>query len=81
MGSADQMIRIGLAMIIAALYFSHVITGILAAILIIVLGILVVTSLFSFCPLYYPFGFRTNKNAKNHERFANHKHSNKPSED
>lgn len=61
MGSADRIIRVALAILIVALYFTHVITGTLALILLIVMGIFVLTSLISFCPLYLPFGLSTKK--------------------
>jgi len=61
MGSADRIIRLGLAIIIVALYFTHVITGILALVLLLAVGVLLITSFFSFCPLYFPFGISTKK--------------------
>ncbi len=61
MGSADQSIRVGLAIVILALYFTHVITGPLTLVLLLVAGVFIITSFFSFCPLYYPFGISTNK--------------------
>jgi hypothetical protein len=64
MGSADRYLRFGLAIIILALYFTHVITGTLALVLLIIMGMFIVTSLFSFCPLYYPFGISTKKMAE-----------------
>jgi hypothetical protein len=61
MGSTDRIIRVVLAMVIAALYFTHVISGTLALVLLIVVGIFIITSTFSFCPLYLPFGISTKK--------------------
>lgn len=61
MGSADRIIRVALAIVIAVLYFTHVITGILALVLLLIVGIFIITSLFSFCPLYFPFGISTRK--------------------
>lgn len=59
MGSADKIIRVVIAAIIAVLFLTNVIGGILGIILLIIAGIFVLTSIFSFCPLYYPFGIRT----------------------
>jgi hypothetical protein len=59
MGTIDKVIRILVAIVVLVLYFTHVITGTLAIILLIVAGIFVVTSLFGFCPLYLPFGLST----------------------
>jgi hypothetical protein len=61
MGSADRIIRVVLAIVIAALYFTHVISGTLALVLLIVVVIFIITSTFSFCPLYLPFGISTKK--------------------
>jgi len=59
MGSADRVIRLLAAVIIAVLYFTNQITGTTAAILAILSIVLVVTSFISFCPLYLPFGITT----------------------
>jgi len=61
MGQVDRIVRFTLAMIIAALYFAHVITGTIALVLIVVAVILIITSFIGFCPLYFPFGIRTKK--------------------
>lgn len=61
MGSTDRNGRLGLAIIITALYFTDVISGIPAFILILIIGILLITSLFSFCPIYFPFGINSKK--------------------
>jgi hypothetical protein len=61
MGSTDRTVRFGLAIIIVVLYFTHVITGVLVAVSMIVMGILIITSFVSFCPLYFPFGISTRK--------------------
>ncbi|MBN1159281.1 MAG: DUF2892 domain-containing protein [Bacteroidales bacterium] len=62
MGSADRIIRLIVAAIIVALYFTDVLTGVLGIILLIVAGIFVLTSLFGVCPIYLPFKIRTSKN-------------------
>jgi hypothetical protein len=61
MGKADRIIRVIIAVIIAALYFTNIITGTLGIVLLALAGIFVLTSLFSFCPLYAPFGLSTCK--------------------
>ena len=61
MGTADRMIRILIAVVIAVLFFVEVISGTLAIVLLILAGILLVTSLVGFCPLYYPFSLNTKK--------------------
>jgi hypothetical protein len=61
MGTIDKVIRVLIAVIIGLLFFMHVISGVLAIILLIVAGIFIVTSLISLCPLYLPFGISTLK--------------------
>jgi hypothetical protein len=61
MGSSDRIIRVILAVVIAALYFTNVITGLLGTILLILAFVFLLTSLVSFCPLYLPFGLNTKK--------------------
>jgi hypothetical protein len=61
MGSRDRIFRIGLAIIIAILFFTDLISGTLALIMLLVVGILLITSFINFCPLYYPFGISTRK--------------------
>jgi fatty acid desaturase len=59
MGSADRIIRIAVAAMIAALYFTNVITGTIGIALLVLAGIFVLTSFVSTCPLYLPFGIST----------------------
>jgi hypothetical protein len=61
MGTTDKVIRILVAVIILVLYFTHVISGTLAVILLILAGVFIVTSLLGLCPLYLPFGLSTMK--------------------
>jgi hypothetical protein len=64
MGAADRMVRVGLAIVIAILYLTHIISGNIALVLLFVLGALLITSLFSFCPLYAVLGMKTHKTSK-----------------
>ncbi|MDX2305919.1 MAG: DUF2892 domain-containing protein [Microscillaceae bacterium] len=59
MGSADRIIRVIIAAIVATLYFTNILTGVLGIVLMALAGVFVLTSLVSFCPLYAPFGIRT----------------------
>ncbi len=59
MGPADRIIRVIIAAIMTALYFSGTVTGTLGIALIALSFIFVLTSLVSFCPLYLPFGLST----------------------
>lgn len=59
MGTADRIIRVVIAAIIAALYIADILTGTLGIVLLVLAGVFVLTSLISFCPLYAPFGLKT----------------------
>jgi hypothetical protein len=61
MGVADKIIRILVAAVVVILFFTNVISGTLAIILLIISGIFILTSFISFCPLYLPFGINTRK--------------------
>lgn len=63
MGNTDKIVRVIIAVIIAALYFTNTITGTLGIVLLLLAGVFVLTSAISFCPLYAPFGLSTCKNA------------------
>ena len=59
MGTADRIIRVLIAAVIATLYFMNILTGTIGIVLLVLAGIFVLTSLISFCPLYAPFGLKT----------------------
>jgi len=61
MGTTDKIVRIGLAALIAILYFTDKISGTTAIILGVLAIVFVLTSFIGFCPLYAPFGFSTKK--------------------
>jgi len=61
MGTADKVVRILLAIVIVSLYFTNIISGTLAIVLLVLAGIFILTSFISFCPLYLPFVISTRK--------------------
>ncbi len=61
MGTTDKIIRIAIAGVVAALYFTNIINGLTAIILGVLALIFLATSFISFCPLYYPFKISTRK--------------------
>jgi hypothetical protein len=61
MGTADRIIRLIIAVIIAILYFANTITGTLGIVLMVLAAVFVLTSLLGFCPLYFLFGISTKK--------------------
>ncbi|MCX6290607.1 MAG: DUF2892 domain-containing protein [Bacteroidetes bacterium] len=67
MGASDRFVRILLAIIVAALYLTHQVSGTIAIVLLILAGVFVLTSIFSFCPLYLPFGLSTGKKQQESE--------------
>jgi hypothetical protein len=61
MGSADRILRVVLAVLVAALYFTDSISGTVAIILGLFAVIFLATSAMGFCPLYLPFKLSTKK--------------------
>lgn len=61
MGTADRVIRVILALVMAILYFTETVSGTLGLVLLILAGVFLLTSIVSFCPLYKPFGISTCK--------------------
>jgi hypothetical protein len=64
MGRTDRILRIGIAAIIAILYFSEIITGMVGIVLLVAAGIFLLTSIVRFCPLYAIFGLSTCQTGK-----------------
>ncbi|WP_298367285.1 DUF2892 domain-containing protein [uncultured Lutibacter sp.] len=64
MGNTDKTVRILIAILIAALYYTNIINGTLAIILMAVGIIFLLTSLLNFCPLYTIFKINTCKISK-----------------
>jgi len=63
MGSADKVIRVILALVFAALYFTGTVSGVFGYVLLALGAIFILTSVISFCPLYAPFGLSSCKKA------------------
>ena len=61
MGTIDKTVRTIIAAIIAVLFFTDVIEGTVALVLLIAAIIFAVTSLINFCPLYTLIGVNTCK--------------------
>ena len=59
MGIADRIIRLIITAVIAVLYFTHILTGVLGIVLLVLAGIFLLTSIVGFCPLYFPFRLST----------------------
>ncbi|NOT73451.1 MAG: DUF2892 domain-containing protein [Cyclobacteriaceae bacterium] len=65
MGSVDRIIRLIIAAVVVALYYTGTITGTLGIVLMVLAAVFVLTSLVSVCPLYLPFGLSTLMRKKN----------------
>ena len=59
MGSFDRIARVCVSVIIAVLYRTNVISGMLGTVLLVVAGIFLLTGIIGKCPLYTLFGVRT----------------------
>ena len=60
-GTADRIVRVILAIVMIVLYFQGIVTGFWGIVLLVLSGILLLTSLVSLCPLYLLFGIRTTR--------------------
>lgn len=63
MGTTDRVIRMSIAVAIAVAYFTGAISGTLTIILGVIAAAFILTSLFSTCPGYMPFGISTRHRA------------------
>ncbi|MCX6214645.1 DUF2892 domain-containing protein [Spirosoma sp.] len=61
MGSLDRTIRIVVAIVLIVLYANGIVTGVWGVVSLVLAGVFILTSLVSTCPLYLPFGIRTNQ--------------------
>ena len=59
MGTVDRIVRLVIATIFVILYFTGIVSGLFGIVLIALAAVFVLTSLFKFCPLYWPFGLST----------------------
>ena len=59
MGNIDRIVRIILAVVFAALYFTGVLTGTVGIVVLVLGAVFLATSFISFCPLYTLIGMNT----------------------
>ncbi|MDM1046899.1 YgaP family membrane protein [Sphingobacterium hotanense] len=64
-GNIDRGIRVIVAIVIAVLFFTERITGTISIVLMVFAGILILTSMMGFCPLYSLLGIKTYKKKNN----------------
>lgn len=60
-GSSDRLIRFILGGVLIGLVISGTVTGTWSIATLVVVGVLVLTGIIRTCPLYLPFGIRTNR--------------------
>jgi hypothetical protein len=61
LGNIDRVLRVAFAVVVAILFFTGVISEGTGLILLIVAGILGLTGLVSFCPIYWALGWKTSE--------------------
>lgn len=61
MGNTDRLVRLVLAVIFGALYFTGTITGTWGIVLLVLGAVFLLTAFIKWCPLYVPFGISTCK--------------------
>ncbi|MDZ4070662.1 MAG: DUF2892 domain-containing protein [Sediminibacterium sp.] len=64
MGNADRVIRVILAIVFSALYFTGTVTGTWGTVLLVFGGVFLMVSVMGFCPLYAIFGINSCGNKK-----------------
>jgi hypothetical protein len=57
----DRIGRVLIAVLIAVLYFTNVVSGTLGIVLLILGAVFVVTAILDFCPIYWILGLSTKK--------------------
>ncbi len=58
-GNTDRFIRLAFAVAVVVLYFTNMISGTVAIVLLALAGVFVLTSLVGFCPIYTLLGINT----------------------
>ena len=64
LGIIDRVLRVLIAVAVVILYLMGILSGTLAIVLLILSGILILTSIFGFCPIYFSVGLKTLKSNK-----------------
>jgi len=63
LSNPDRIVRAILAVVLGYFYFSGIASGVLGIVLLVLSGVLLVTAIVAFCPLYAPFKFSTYKSS------------------
>jgi hypothetical protein len=64
LGSADKIIRLVIALVLAGLYYAGTVSGTLGVVALVAAVVLFLTSLINFCPLYAMLGIKTTPKTK-----------------
>lgn len=65
LSSADRIIRLIAGVVCIMLFITQIVVGGFGIVLVVIGGILMITSFKSFCPIYLPFGISTCKEQTN----------------
>jgi hypothetical protein len=66
MGTVDRAIRALIAIVFITLFYTGIITGTWGIVLIALSAVFLITSMISFCPLYFPLGLSTVRKKREH---------------
>ncbi|HEX5153385.1 MAG TPA: DUF2892 domain-containing protein [Parafilimonas sp.] len=66
-GAFDRVFRVLVAALITVLFFTDVLTGTSAIILLVIAGIFLITGFISVCPLYSLFGINTSSRKRSND--------------
>lgn len=58
-GQVDKMVRLAVVAVILGLFFTEIISGTLAIVLLVFCTVFLISTLIGFCPLYTLFGINT----------------------
>ncbi|MBN2598602.1 DUF2892 domain-containing protein [Labilibaculum sp.] len=67
MGKTDRILRVIIALILATLYFTDLITGTIGIVLLVIAGVMFLTSLIGYCPPYSLLSIDTCKGKEHKE--------------
>lgn|GEM_PF-1732346 len=71
LGSLNRIIRLSIAIIILALYFTHDTSRGLTLVSLFIANLFIVTSFYGYCPLYFLLGVSGNSDQKPEKGFVN----------
>jgi hypothetical protein len=58
-GSVDRLVRVIISALIITLYFTNITNGVSGIVLLVIAGVLIITAMVGFCPLYALLGINS----------------------